>query len=62
MNKETRSFIWGLIIVIINALAMAIHIIQIRYGVDYGLFEYTIMAFNIIGLIIGFERIYKTIN
>ena len=40
MNKETRSFIWGLIFVLTCGIALSMHIVDIQIGKPSDTLEY----------------------
>lgn len=62
MNKETRSFIWGLIMFLICGLALVIHIIEIQSGKPRDWYDFTLMVLTFIGMMSGLSRIYKSID
>jgi len=62
MNKETRSFIWGLMLVLICGSGVAIHIIQLEIGMNYTWYEWTLLAFCAYGVVSGGIRVFKTID
>jgi|TARA_R110000787_G_scaffold285497_1_gene401411 hypothetical protein len=62
MNKETRNFIWGLILVLVCGSGVAIHIIQLKSGIIYTWYEWTILALCAYGLVSGGIRVSKSID
>jgi len=62
MNKETRSFIWGLILLLICATALAIHIVKLRSDAFYDWVDWTMLTFSIIGSFMGYHKIHTTIE
>lgn len=60
MNKETRTFIWGLILLMVCSLGMAIHINNFINGtVEYG-WKWLLFGGNITGTIIGAIKVSRT--
>ena len=62
MNKETRSFIWGLLLVLICGSAVATHIIQLESGINYTWYEWTLLALCVYGVGTGGIRVFKTVD
>jgi len=62
MNKETRNFIWGLILVLLCGSGVAIHIIQLKSGMDYTWSEWILLVCCSYGLVSGGIRLFKTID
>jgi hypothetical protein len=62
MNKETRTFIWGLLLVLVCGSGLAIHIIQLKSGMHYTWYEWVLFVGCFYGTIAGGFRIYKTID
>ena len=62
MNKETRMFIWGLLLVMVCGTGLVIHIIQLKSGMHYTLYEWLLFAVCLYGIIKGGFRIFKTID
>ena len=61
MNKETRNFIWGLVLLIICGTALSIHLTQIINEEHRNIIDNLIMIGTIPGVIIGLIKIYKTL-
>ena len=61
MNKETRSFIWGLMLILICGGGVAIHIIQLKSGLDYTLFDWVLLVLCCYGMVLGAIRVFKAI-
>jgi hypothetical protein len=62
MNKETRNFIWGLILLLLCGSGVATHIIKLKSGMDYTLYEWTSLVCCSYGLVCGGIRLFKTID
>jgi hypothetical protein len=62
MNKETRMFIWGIILTIICGLATVIHIIEIKENIPQNWLDWVGMVFCICGLYSGIEYIHQSIK
>jgi len=62
MNKETRSFIWGLILFLLCGSGFAIHIIEIKIGKSIDWYDWALMIFIIYGLISGGCRIFRAVD
>lgn len=62
MDKETRTFIWGLLLLIICGLGLAIHIVQLRSGMHYTWYDWMLFIFSLYGTISGALSIHKTID
>jgi hypothetical protein len=62
MNKETRSFIWGLILVLICGSGFAIHIIEIKIGKPRDWYDWTLMILTLYGLISGGWRVFRAVD
>jgi len=61
MNKETRIFIWGLILLFIGSIGLAINIDKItHYYVSVSTIIYLVA--NIVCIVIGSMNIYKTMR
>lgn len=61
MNKETRIFIWGLILTLINAAAISVKIDDIyRNNWHVDIFSLILIPILLIGLVIGLNKIIKT--
>lgn len=61
MNKETRIFIWGLILTLINATAISVKIDDIyRNNWHVDIFSLILIPILLIGLVIGLNKIIKT--
>lgn len=61
MNKETRIFIWGLILTLINAAAISVKIIEIinnNWQVD--VIDAILITILATGLLLGLNKISKT--
>lgn len=59
MNRETRIFIWGLILLFTCGIATAIHISDIING-DH--LTYVLLPFTLIGVFIGSIRLYESLK
>lgn len=62
MNKETRSFIWGLILVLVCGSGFALHVIEIENGIKRTLYDWVAMAFTSFALYAGVVRVYKAVD
>jgi hypothetical protein len=62
MNKEARSFIWGLILFFTCGIGVAIHITQLRSGMNYTWYEWTLLVLCTYGFASGGIRVFKTID
>ena len=62
MNKKTRTFIWGLLLIIVCGIGSAIHVVQLKNGMHYTWYEWTLFAGCLYGAIVGNFHIYKTID
>jgi len=62
MNKETRSFIWGIIMVFVCGIAVAINIIKIENNGKMEFISYVAFGLQCAGVVSGFIRIFKNID
>tara|TARA_R110002167_G_C12358963_1_gene622970 strand:- start:340 stop:528 length:189 start_codon:yes stop_codon:yes gene_type:complete len=60
MNKETRNFTWGLMLVLFCGSGVAMHIIQLKAGMNYTWYDWTLLTLCSIGLVLGGNRVLKT--
>ena len=62
MNKKTRAFIFGLILLLVCGLGFAIHIIDfINDTFEYG-WHWSLFAGTITGTVMGGIKVYNTTN
>jgi hypothetical protein len=62
MNKETRIFIWGLVLVLICGTALAIHIAEMINGTwRFNALQSFMLFFSAVGFICGGININRTI-
>ena len=61
MNKETRNFIWGLILIIICGGALSIHLTQIINEEHRDIIDNLLMIGAIPGVIIGLIQVHKSL-
>ena len=60
MNRETRTFIWGMMLLIVCGVGAAIHVVNLINGsFDYG-WDWVLFAFSAVGAILGGVNIAKT--
>ena len=57
MNKERRTFIWGLILMIICGLAIVVHLKDIVYGTFQGGVQFMFLLSAIAGFIVGKSKV-----
>ncbi len=62
MNKETRTFIWGLVLMFVCGSGLAIHIIRLKNGIGYDWVEWTLFCGCLYGTIAGGVRVFKTVD
>ncbi len=62
MNKETRSFIWGLIILIPSLFSIAALSKQYNDDIAFSTLDCIRLVLSILGGLDAAERIYKSIN
>lgn len=62
MNRETRTFIWGLLLILICGSGLAIHIVRIKAGIGYDWIEWGLFAACLYGTIAGGIRLFKTVD
>ena len=62
MNKETRSFIFGLILILICGVGFVIHLTEIENGVYRNTRDWILMFLDFFGVISGMIRVFKTID
>jgi hypothetical protein len=62
MNRETRTFIWGLLVVYICASGLGLQIRELMSRVDFGWFDWIFLILNLLGVISGLYSIYKTVD
>ena len=61
MNKETRNFIWGLILLIICGWGLSIHLTQIINEEHRNIIDNLMMIGTIPGVLIGFITVHKSL-
>jgi len=60
MNKETRQFIWGLVLLLVCGIGVSIHLNNIANGTWPGGINYLYsFLFSIVGCIAGFYYVIK---
>jgi len=63
MNRETRTFIFGLIVLFTSAIGVAIHICEMNKGLwTINSFNTITFSFSVAGLWFGASKITDTIN
>ena len=63
MNKETRQFLYGMLLLLVCGLGAAIHLSQIHEGVwVFDWFNSLCLVFCIYGTFAGISNILKTIR
>lgn len=62
MNKQTLSFIWGLIMFFVCTAGVVSHLIMVIEGEQTYFFNWFFFMFSAIGSFMGFTRIYKAID
>lgn len=62
MNKETRTFILGLLLMLICGSGLSIHIIQLKNGMAYTWYEWFLFTACLYGTIAGGIRVFKTVD
>lgn len=61
MNKETRQFIWGLILLMLGGLAVAESLIAIFNGTWDGGVNNVLLSFSLYGVVVGGYYISKNV-
>lgn len=62
MNRETRTFIWGIIVVYICGSGLGSQINELNSRVDFVWFDWVLIILNLLGVISGVYSIYKTVD
>jgi hypothetical protein len=62
MNKETRSFIWGLILLLLCGFALALQINHIMNENPTDWTDGILMIFTILGFLSGGFRVFNSID
>ena len=62
MNKETRSFIFGMFLLILCGLACAININNIYNGANYTLYDWILFVLSAIGFYYGLVMVSHNID
>lgn len=62
MNRETRTFIWGLIIILLCGTSSVCLIFHLIDGEIAGLFGYPMLIVNLLGFSEGARKVLKTTN
>ncbi len=62
MNKETRTFIWGLLLILICGKGLSIHIIELKSGMTYTWYEWVLFIACLYGTIAGGNYVFKTVD
>lgn len=60
MNKETRTFIWGLIMVFMFGATIVYHGVNLKTGVIYNWHEWILFSICVMGFISGLSKVIKT--
>lgn len=61
MNRETRTFIWGLVLIFACAPGLAIHLHKVIHLTFQGGWQYLLLLSCLYGVIQGCVYIYKSI-
>lgn len=61
MNKETRQFIWGILLTIIGSVAVALWIIDIKNGTHMDWFSWLCFIGSILAMAGGLKYINNSI-
>lgn len=62
MNKETRTFVWGLLLVFICGLSVCIHIDELYDGKVYSWYNWVLMGLNVCGFLSGVQYVGRSID
>jgi len=63
MEKDTRTFIWGLILLITGSIALSTHIIEIKNNVwEFSIWKTMLLLGSILSIIIGGYKVINTTN
>jgi hypothetical protein len=62
MNKETRSFIFGMFVLIVCGTGCAIHLTNISNGANYNLYNWILFALCVLGVYSGAVRVFNNID
>ena len=62
MNKETRSFIWGMFVLIVCGSGCAIHLNNIYNGANYDLYYWILFILCALGVYSGAVRVFNNID
>lgn len=57
MNRERKTFIWGLILMIVCGLAIVIHLKDIAHGTFQGGVQFMFLLLAIAGFIVGKNKV-----
>lgn len=61
MNKETRNFIWGLILLTICGTALSIHVAEIKAQNPRNIINNIMLILTIPGVIMGWRKIQNSL-
>lgn len=62
MDKETRTFIWGIVLTILCSIGAGVYMIQLKSGMDYAWYDWVLFVGFILGIMSGVSRINETTN
>lgn len=62
MNKETRIFIWGVLLILFCSIGVGIHTLNLRNGITYTWYDWVLASSCLLGVVSGGVCVYKTVN
>jgi len=62
MNKETREFIWGLLLILFCGIGFVFHVMEVLMGKPRDWYDWTLMAITLYGFISGCNTVFRNGN
>lgn len=63
MNKQTRIFVWGVVLVLSCTVGLSLHLIEMVNGVwEISVWKLTLLIGTTLGVLAGGISIYKSLN
>lgn len=59
MNKETTSYIWGLLLILFCGIGFIFHLMEVFMGKTRDWYDWSLMAITLYGFISGYKSIFN---